>query len=245
MSFHHSPQIVNSGLVLCLDAADPKSYPGSGTSWFDRSGNGNHASLINGASYNSSGPKFIRCDGTNDYIEVLDSSSLDFGSSNFTVEYWFRKLRNTSSLSDIWGVNKWNTGASPGTNEWTLAIGNGSTGTGNNYSFAVQVGTTSYSSGASTELLSLGVWYQLIGVRNGGTLQAYLNSELKLTNSPSGFTSSSVVNNVSGRNLRINNSALNNYYTNADNGAVRIYNRALTQDEILQNYNASRTRFQT
>jgi hypothetical protein len=45
MSLHHSPRIVINGLVLCLDAANTKSYPGSGTTWTDISGNGNHFTL--------------------------------------------------------------------------------------------------------------------------------------------------------------------------------------------------------
>ena len=53
MALAHSPKIVTDGLVLCLDAANPKSYPGSGTTWTDLSGNGNNGTLVNGASYNS------------------------------------------------------------------------------------------------------------------------------------------------------------------------------------------------
>jgi hypothetical protein len=84
--------------------------------------------------------------GLNDYIEVIDTSSLDFGSGSFTVEYWFRKLATTTggNFDNIWGVNKWNTGASPGTNEWSLVIGNGTTGTGNQYSFGVESGSVNY-----------------------------------------------------------------------------------------------------
>jgi len=48
---------------------------------------------------------------------------------------------------------------------------------------------------------------------------------------------------VIGRNLRINNSAVNNLYTNADNAILRIYSKALTPSEVLQNFNATRARF--
>ena len=47
MGVFAGPNIVEDGLMLYLDAADPKSYPGSGTSWFDLSGNGRHATLRN------------------------------------------------------------------------------------------------------------------------------------------------------------------------------------------------------
>jgi len=241
-SNYNSLKIVTNGLVFCLDAANRKSYNRSGTVWRDLVAS-NNGTLTNGPTFSSANLGSIRCDGSNDYIEVGDNSSLDFGTGNFTVEYWFQKLASTSSYSNIWGVNKWNTGASPGTNEWTLSIGNGTTGAGNNYSFAVEVGSTSYGTGDSTEVLSLNVWYQLIGIREGGSIKTYRNGVLKQNVSPAGFSASSSINNVLGRNLRINNSALNQYYANCDSAIVRIYNKALSETEVLQNFNASKGRF--
>jgi hypothetical protein len=235
MSFNFSPKIITDGLVLYLDAANTKSYPTTGTAWSDLSRSRNNGTLVNGPTFNSGNGGSIRCDGTNDFIEVLDNSSLDFGSSNFTVEYWFRKLTTTTGFDNIWGPNKWNTGASPGTNEWILGIGSGIVGIGNNYSFSVEVGNTGYSTGESSEVLSLNTWYQLIGMREGGSLKTYLNSVIKQNISPVGFSTSSSINNITGRNLRINNSGLNQYYTASDNSIVRIYNRALTNTEVLQN----------
>ena len=243
MAVNTRNSIVTNGLILALDAGNTKSYASGSTTWFDISGNNNSGSLVNGPTFDRDNGGYIRCDGTDDYIQVVDNGSLDFGSSNFTVEYWFRKLSTTIGFDNIWGPNKWNTGAVPGTNEWTLAIGNGSSGNTNTYAFAVEVGTTIYGTPESSEVLLLNQWYQLVGMRNGETVQTYLNGVLKQNVSPVGFTSSSIINNISGRNLRINNSAVNSYYTNADNAIVRIYNKALSQAEILQNYNATKTRF--
>jgi hypothetical protein len=244
MAFIHSPKIVTDGLVLALDAGNVKSYPGSGTTWLDKSGRGNNGTLINGPTFNSANGGYIRCDGINDFIEISDNSSLDFGSGSFTVEYWFRKLANTFNFSNIWGPNKWNTGASPGTNEWYLGIGNGSNATGgNSFRFAIESGSTVYGTGESSTLLSSNTWYQLIGQRDGASLKVYLNGTLNMNVSPSGLTTSTTINNIAGRNLRINNSALNALYTNADNAILRIYNKALSPDEVLQNYNATKGRF--
>jgi hypothetical protein len=241
MAFRYSPKIVTDGLVLYLDAANTKSYVSGSTTWSDISRGGNNGTLVNGPTYSSANGGYITCDGINDYIEVLDNSSLDFGSGSFTVEYWFRKLSTTTGFDNIWGPNKWRVG-SPGTNEWALTIGNGSVGTGNNYSFGVEVGTTIYGTGESSEVLSLNVWYQLIGIREGGTFKTYLNGILKQNVSPPGFTTSSSINNL-GRNLRINNSTADVLYTAADNSILRIYNRALSATEVLQNYNATKSRF--
>jgi hypothetical protein len=241
MAFHYSPNIVTDGLVLYLDAANTRSYISGSTIWYDLTRNQLDGNLVNGPTFFTTNNGYIRCDGTDDYIEVLDNSLLDFGSNNFTVEYWFRKLSTSVGVGNdnIWGVNKWNTGASPGTNEWALSIGSTNV---DSYSFFVVVGTTQYNTGISVEQLSINTWYQLIGMRSGSTLNTFLNGELKQNVSPSGFTSSTVINNV-GRNLRINNSAVNSFYTRADNAIVRIYNRSLSGEEILQNYNTTKTRF--
>ena len=85
MAFNFSPKVVTEGLVLYLDAANTKSYVSGSTTWSDLSRSRNNGTLVNGPTFNSSNGGFIRCDGTNDYIEVLDNNSLDFGSGNFTV----------------------------------------------------------------------------------------------------------------------------------------------------------------
>lgn len=53
MAAHGGPNIVEDGLVLYLDAANKKSYPGSGTVWKDLSGNGNDGTLTNGPTFGS------------------------------------------------------------------------------------------------------------------------------------------------------------------------------------------------
>jgi len=75
MALSHNPKIVTDGLVLCLDAANPKSYPGSGTTWFDLSGNGNDGTLQNTPNYitNSRGAFFL--DGINDRVRISCNNS--------------------------------------------------------------------------------------------------------------------------------------------------------------------------
>ncbi len=68
MAIAYNPRIVTSGLVLCLDAGNVKSYPGSGTAWTDLSGNGNNGNLVNGVGYNNSNLGSLVFDGANDYV---------------------------------------------------------------------------------------------------------------------------------------------------------------------------------
>ena len=242
MGLSHSPSIVSSNLVLCLDAANNKSYSGSGNTWYDVSGRSNNATLINGPVYSSTLGGYFSCDGTNDYIEVADNSSLDFGANNFTVEYWFRKNNITTGYDNIWGVNKWNTGGTPGTNEWGLDIGNGLSGNGESIVFGVESSSTTYAMIVNNYPQTY-LWNQLVGIRSGSELLLYLNGAMIGSSSPSSFTSSTSVNNV-GRTLRIANSNLNNLYTQTDSSIVRIYRQALSADEVKQNYDATKKRYE-
>jgi hypothetical protein len=64
-----SASIVTSGLVLSLDAGNPSSYSGSGTTWFDLSGNGNNGTLVNSPSYTTiSGAQTFAFNGTNNRV---------------------------------------------------------------------------------------------------------------------------------------------------------------------------------
>ena len=96
MGLRHSPKIVTDGLVLCLDAANVKSYPGSGDTWYDLSGNGYDGTLINGASYDST-DKCIVFDSTNEEVyATLSGVNTTSGLYN-TVDFFY--------VLDRW--NKW------------------------------------------------------------------------------------------------------------------------------------------
>ena len=90
MALAHSPRIVTDGLVLCLDAGNAKSYPGSGTTWTDLSIGGGNNATISGAVYNSLGGGCFDFDGTDDFAEVPDSSTLDMETA-WSIESWCRR----------------------------------------------------------------------------------------------------------------------------------------------------------
>ena len=70
MATYYNPKIVTNNLFLYLDAANAKSYPGSGTAWKDLSGQNNDTTLVNGPTYNSNNSGCFVFDGTDDYLEV-------------------------------------------------------------------------------------------------------------------------------------------------------------------------------
>jgi len=87
-------QIVTSGLVLCLNTAQPSSYPGSGTVVYDISGNNYSANLVNGPTVDYQG---FNLDGVNDYAYINHGGTLSFSSGNYTICVWNRDNVNPTS----------------------------------------------------------------------------------------------------------------------------------------------------
>lgn len=165
-------------------------------------------------------------DGSNDFVKVNDNPLLDFGSNDFTVEYWVYK-KNANVYG---GVSKWNTRLSPTTNEWGLLLNADGAGS-NRPNFIIESGSTSYDCPGSTNL-NLNTWYHLAGVRQGTNLKIYVNGILENTVPIGNIT----VNN-SGRDLLIDR-LLSGYFGGAIYDEIRIWNRALSACEIQYNKDA-------
>jgi hypothetical protein len=235
---------LTSNLVVNLDFGDTRCYPGTGNAAYDLTGLGHTASLVNGATYNSLYGGNILCDGVDDYIEAITTSALDFGTNNFSVEYWYRKLEYTTGYENIWGPNIWRAGGDAVNNEWSLGIGNGSAGFGESVSLVFQSPSNGIFYKTDTKIVgSLNKFNQIVGIRNGGLLEVYFNGSLLYSENPGGgFSSSMPLNNIS-NNIRICNSYLNQYHSKAHTGILRIYNKAMSAREVNQNYQALLPRF--
>ena len=107
MSAYSGPEIANDGLVLALDAANPRSYPGSGTTWTDLSGNGNNGTLVNVPTYSNANGGSIVFDGVDDYvsgsISTINSWSmcLWYLSTDITSQVVFYPFSGTTSATGL------------------------------------------------------------------------------------------------------------------------------------------------
>ena len=101
MGLSHSPKIVTNGLVLALDAANNKSYPGSGTTWSDLSNTGKNLTLTNGPTFSAANLGSIVFDGTNDYIDVPINPSLF--TTEGTMIIWLKNDEATPASSSNTG----------------------------------------------------------------------------------------------------------------------------------------------
>ena len=196
----------------------------------------NHGKSLGGATTVSApsahvGPRAGSFDGTNDYVEVTDAATLDFGSGDFTVQAWIYKTSNCSLFDNSWGVNKWNTGSAPGTNEWSLGTCD-TTGNANAFAFTVEVGSTVYRA-EDDRGHRLNTWNHVVGIRRGTTIELYVNG-VSATNATSIGTGTVSINNVTGRNLRFANSALNDLHFAGRIDEVAIWSTALSATEVQQ-----------
>lgn len=96
MSTYFGPEISTDGLALLLDAGNPKSYPGTGTTWFDISGSGGTNFTINASAYNSSGPKYMDFNGSYGCAVTASGSDTTF-SGTVTAVLWTRILNSSAN----------------------------------------------------------------------------------------------------------------------------------------------------
>jgi hypothetical protein len=239
-----SEEYVRDSLVLNLDFGNSSCYSGTGVTAYDLSGFGHTTYLINGASYNNAWGGNIFCDGGDDYIEAEPTSALEFGNNNFSVEYWYRKVEYTTGTDNIWGPGIWRSGPSdPSNNEWVLAIGSGESGIGESGTFYIQGTSSAFRTSELPLSYNLNKFNHMVGIRNNNQIQLYYNGILLQSTDFSGtFTTTTSVP-VTNSKLRIGNSMLNSLYTKAHSGVVRLYRKALTADEVTQNYRALLPRF--
>ena len=234
MSNKYGPKIVTDGLVLCLDAAYKKSYPGSGTTWYDSSGYDNHGTLTNGPTYNSENGGSIVLDGADDYID-FSSGVVDSSYTALTVEVWFNTLTSgTECLVE--------NGSSYLLNSFYMFKENST-----QLTFLVQSGAA-YNVRFCSTTYSTNTWYHFVGVWSAGVSpNIYLNGVLKngtlQGNAGGDGTISTLRDGNANLNLGRRPYLTGQYYFEGSIPSSRIYNRALSSAEILQNYNATKERY--
>lgn len=235
MAFHYSPRAITNGLVLALDAANPLSYPGSGTTWYDLSGNNLHMSLLNGPTFSNGTLVF---DGVDDYAE---RTGVGLAFSSFTVDTFVQPTSNPgsykaffsstlASYDDYWfGIN-WDMGPYSTANfdDINLEVSRGYGGF--------------YDRDVMTSSFPFSTWTHLAVVIDSvnDTYTQYVNGQQDYTGTYLGTTTNFDRIRIGAR-----------YYSGGAQGSffpgkiakTSLYNRALSAAEVLQNYNAIKARF--
>jgi len=232
MALSRGPKIVTNGLVLALDAADKNSYKGSGTTWKDLTSNAYNATLTNSPTFSNSNIgvlTFARA--SSQYAETASSfPSL----SNWTIESWVKFTTVPSANTTVSAI-----------------ITNVYNGSNLNFCFTTDVDSTAnkgiyvaFFNGAwryaPYHAPSAGVWYHYVGTYDGATIRMYVNGASYSSTSYAGTSSSGGTVRIA-RRWDADTSVGN--FINGSIPIVKIYNRALTATEVLQNYNAVKPRF--
>ena len=229
MGVSGGPYIVrDSSLVLELDAADRNSYVSGSNTWFDLTANNYTGSLINGPVFSSGNQGSIVFDGTNDYINFGNPTALSFP-NDFAIDVW-AKINNVTSIygGTILGKRT----ASTFINNYSLFFDSGV--------FRFQInGNSAISISGSASGLSYNNWYNVIANVSSSMMYLYINSSIQ-SNSASVPTGTIIDNNAP---LRLGQNHDLNAPLSGSIANVRLYNRALSTQEILQNYNALKSRF--
>jgi hypothetical protein len=224
MGIAYNTSTVRDGLVLHLDAANVKSYPGSGTVWTDMSGNDNNGTLINGVGYTSDNRGALTFDGVDDIVNGLHNSTLDI-IDNLTINCWFKV---TGARSDWVRIS----GKGDATNRTYGLWYNQLTST-----FLYQRYGSSNMSITFSSTVQLNKWYYIAGT-SSGTLHTLFLDSVPVTTGTSGstfFASTSPF--TVGKHPTIHTFHLGLV------GSTMVYNRALTAAEIAQNFEAHRGRY--
>ncbi len=225
--------IVRFGLVLDLDAGNPLSYAGAGTTWYDVSGNSFNATLINSPTYSSDNGGVLNwASASSQYATVSMNSTLRV--ANISEEVW---VYLSGTADQIFIGSQYGTSSN---NSFALWIQSGT------FSFGVNTGGTFYYTTSSAP--STGTWYHLVHTYNGTTQYLYINGVLTTTfnSSASGNISYDTNNTLLAIGADFNGSGYNvgpTGYVNGKMPVARIYNIALSAAQVLQNYNATKGRF--
>jgi hypothetical protein len=211
--------IVTNGLVLNLDAAKKDSYPGSGTTWRDISGNGNNGTLTNGPTFDKENAGSIVFDGVDDYVIGNLSSS-----SNWTMCIWYLSTDITSN--EVY---------------YPFGCTTGGNGLGFGGSFSVETqnrwyffdGVTVHSNLSMSVLIN--TWYHLIVTKSSTSYNLYTNGLLSLSTSGIDLTCTQFTLGRRGNSFA--------GYVKGNISIAQIYNRALSSSEVLQNYNSTKARY--
>jgi hypothetical protein len=221
MSYYNGPATVTDGLVLCVDAGNPKSCPASTTVLTDLAGS--NTFTLSNLTYNV--PGNFSFNGSTSTIISPENSALN--TQTPTVEVWV-KTNNTNQNGFWFEKGQVNTQYSlfqEGTViQWRMNIG----------------GVTNLSTTTAT-YMSTSQWAQVVGTYTSGTRRLYINGVLVNSDGQTG----TIATNTNGSSIGVYGgfNGSRGYYYNGSLAICKVYNRALSPLEVLQNYSATKTRF--
>ena len=241
MTIFHGAGIATDGLVMLMDAANPRSYPGTGTVWSDISGKRITGTLTNGPVYNTRNQGYFSfSSASSQYVNIGTSATLQSLTSAITISAWclFPTLTLPIGSTGIYTIYDSAFVSSTSTEQTFLRLENDVgqallsvgtfTGSANVYA------TYSYTN------LAINTWYHIVGGYTGTAWVLYVNGVLVKSTVGAGPTA--VASSLFTIGAATFMGTVSRYF-NGNISSVQVYNRALSADEVQQNFEAYRGRY--
>lgn len=233
MSYYNGPKIITDDLVFFVDAGNTKSYPGSGTTWYDMSGKGYDVTLYNTPAFSSGYLQFRAASSTSQYGTAnFGEGVLKTESTSWTIETIFKFISSPSSNE---AVVAGRSGCHGGIYLWS----------GDRIFNAIKTNDC-WNGAINTDIygMSTNGIYQAVMTYSGGSIRSYINGNFISTTSMNtstydfyGYGDTFYIGGIP------SGGPPQNYATNTDIAIVRCYSRQLSALEIIQNFNANKSRF--
>jgi len=226
--------ILTDDLVFYVDAANPKSFINGNTTWDDMGG-GNNGTLTNGPTFDSNNGGSIVFDGTDDYVGFGDVFGFE-RTDIFSIECWIKvdvvKSDKQTIISKIQN-NSPNTG-------WLFDVRD----SGKLTFLLVNSAANYLGYNVNSVITDINKWYHIAVTYDGSSdangVEIYLDSVLQSGTIPSNNLSNTIINTV---DMQIGARDGSNFPFDGNISNIKIYNKELSSTEVLQNYNAIKSRF--
>jgi hypothetical protein len=227
--------IVQQGLVLNLDAGNPYSYAGAGTTWIDVSGASSVAEFVGGPAFSSADNGTIYFDGGTSYCAITPSNNFawtpsSIGLNNMTIDLWLKSSDSTGYILS----KPWN-----GSGEYNYYL----------YFNGFFINTGNQSNAFNFSTVTTGNWINLVILVSTTQWGAYINGVQNVALANHGITNNTPTYGNTQTQLTLmtlypyGGGGNAGFSTQGNIGSFRIYNRVLSASEVLQNYNATKGRF--
>lgn len=219
---------VTTNLLMYVDASKSSSYPGSGTTWSDLSGNGRNMTLTNGPTFVSGTPSYFSFDGTNDYAGTSITTFNNTNNVSGTIEGWVN-IPDTTGYRHIFGMRSNNNSFfflllfdSPNT-EARVTVN------GTNLDINYNPGSGFWNN-----------WKQIVFTfdRSDHKTRLYVNGSIVGTSSGTNTNTYGTL-----PDFQVGGETNNGFYSNMYGSKFLVYNKALSSTEVSQNYNAFKSEF--
>jgi hypothetical protein len=227
MTINYNPSIVSSGLVLCLDAGNPRSYPGTGTTWFDASGNNRNLTIFGSPTYTPAGYFTLANNQTTQYMQRFP---FETPTQDITYSCWFRSnFIQPNQTPFTYSVN--------GNNEMLFFTNSSTQLAPHPLGVSIGINTTNMTN----------IWVNFVWSRQTSTGQNLFYRDGQLLGE---YTASAGVPIVANGHLIIGQEADSagggfspSQNLDGDFSRLDIYDRVLSLSEIQQNFNATRGKY--